>query len=643
MKKIMKKKVLLLSTCAITSLAVVGGVVLLSNNDFNVLEAKDNKEFGLVRESVADKGDYLTANCIDGKGNTVANKFTGFSLVNEYDITTNVNDVAYFTNLDPLRGISNIYFEFEKESETTTHTLNFAVYASSNPLTLNDINSGVHTDLYFHIEDYAYGQGKKITRNIGGLSKYRYVFIEVFTFSETYTLTGLTYNVACEDEPEVVDVETKTTWSKEEAATLASYGAPNDFPYPGVSGYNISNSEEMGVMVQTLIPFENLGNIYSFVSQEGYVTTMEAEQEGRVIAYMQKQNEDKSETYTYGFNFKELPGMCSLMYLYSTKIPYLGGETSSTWPKDKIAEVSAKLSTAFPDFELEGVEYQFYDSEESPMETRVMILVSSESSMKEQYEAYFNSLDTEVYNVNVSDGYCTASTKNGLYSLAVFDGGNQLGVTLTENKVYDHLPINEYVQYEKYSLPEFTNTVSGTFYFESGEIKADSIDEEQLKQIVKLFTDIGYVDESGDSYSKTLRTPACSNYEYNNIKVYIRIDSETREFTLYFYAEQKQVNSSLADALIQISSYQSIKDFVAPITYKGEVTSIRYGVAYIENATSDTIQEVFDSINIETKTKTDTQIYYDIIINDEEKRICINYELVDGVLYFTDLYYVLPN
>lgn len=636
----MKKKALLLSTCAITSLAIGGGVVLLSNNDFNAVKAKANTDFELVRESVVDEGDYLTANCIDGKDNTVTTKFTGFTLVNEYDITTEVNNVAYFTNLNPMRGISNIYCEFEKESETTTHTLNFAVYASSNPLTISDINSGVHTDLYFHIEDYASGQGKKITRNFGGLSKYRYVLIEVFTYSETYTLNELTYNVTCEDEPEVVDVKTKTTWSEEEVITLASYGAPSNFPYPGVSGYNISNSEEMGVMVQTLVPVDNLNNLLSFAPQEGYVQTMATEQEGRQIIYMQKQNEDKSVTYTYGFNIKVMPGdLFSLMYLYSTKLSYLGGETSSTWPKDKIAEVSANLSTAFPDFQLEGVEYQFYGSEESPMSTEVMILVSSESTMVEKYVAYFNSLDLDVYDVRINaGGYSLASTKDGLYSLAVFDMGNQLGVTLTENKVYDYLPINEYVQYNKYNLPEFTDVVSGTFYFEYGEIIADSITEEQLDQIVKLFTDIGYINQSEDPYSKILKTPVTSNYDYNNAAVYISVDSETGKFNLHIETQTKKVNLNLSDALIQISSYENFKDYVAPITYEGEVTSIYHRVVYIENATSDTIQEVFDSINIETKEITDTQIYYDIIINDVEKRVCIFYELVDGVLYFTDIY-----
>ena len=636
----MKKKTLLLSTCAITSLAIAGGVALLSNNDFNAVKAKANTDFGLVRESVVDEGDYLTANCIDEKGNTVTTKFTGFTLVNEYDITTEVNNIAYFTNLNPMRGISNIYCEFEKESETTTHTLNFAVYASSNPLTISDINSGVHTDLYFHIEDYASGEGKKINRFFGGLSKYRYVLIEVFTYSETYTLNELTYNVTCEDEPEVVDVETKTTWSEEEVITLASYGAPTNFPYPGVSGYNLSNSEEMGVMVQTLVLDDNLNNLLSFAPQEGYVQTMVTEQEGRQIIYMQKQNEDKSVTYTYGFNIKVMPGdLYSLMYLYSTKLPYLGGETSSTWPKDKIAEVSANLSTAFPDFQLEGVEYQFYGSDESPMSTQVMILVSSESTMEEKYVAYFNSLDLDVYNVAINaGGYSTASTKDGLYSLAVIDMGKQLGVTLTENKVYDYLPINEYAQYYKYNLPEFADAVSGTFYFEYGEIAADSITEEQLNQIVKLFTDIGYVNPSEDPYSKILRTPITSNYDYNNIEVYIYVDSETGKFTLSIQPQQKKENSSLSDALINITTYQNFKDYVAPITYEGEITSIYHRVAYIENATSDTIQEVFNSINNETKKITDTQIYYDIIINDVERRVCIDYALVDGVLYFTDIY-----
>ena len=636
----MKKKTLLLSTCAITSLAIAGGVALLSNNDFNAVKAKANTDFGLVRESVVDEGDYLTANCIDEKGNTVTTKFTGFTLVNEYDITTEVNNIAYFTNLNPMRGISNIYCEFEKESETTTHTLNFAVYASSNPLTISDINSGVHTDLYFHIEDYASGEGKKINRFFGGLSKYRYVLIEVFTYSETYTLNELTYNVTCEDEPEVVDVETKTTWSEEEVITLASYGAPTNFPYPGVSGYNLSNSEEMGVMVQTLVLDDNLNNLLSFAPQEGYVQTMVTEQEGRQIIYMQKQNEDKSVTYTYGFNIKVMPGdLYSLMYLYSTKLPYLGGETSSTWPKDKIAEVSANLSTAFPDFQLEGVEYQFYGSDESPMSTQVMILVSSESTMEEKYVAYFNSLDLDVYNVAINaGGYSTASTKDGLYSLAVIDMGKQLGVTLTENKVYDYLPINEYTQYNEYNLPEFTDAVSGTFYFEYGEIAADSITEEQLNQIVKLFTDIGYVNPSEDPYSKILRTPITSNYDYNNIEVYIYVDSETGKFTLSIQPQQKKENSSLSDALINITTYQNFKDYVAPITYEGEITSIYHRVAYIENATSDTIQEVFNSINNETKKITDTQIYYDIIINDVERRVCIDYALVDGVLYFTDIY-----
>ena len=636
----MKKKTLLLSTCAITSLAIAGGVALLSNNDFNAVKAKANTDFGLVRESVVDEGDYLTANCIDGKGNTVTNKFTGFTLVNEYDITTEVSNIAYFTNLNPMRGISNIYCEFEKESETTTHTLNFAVYASSNPLTISDINSGVHTDLYFHIEDYASGEGKKINRFFGGLSKYRYVLIEVFTYSETYTLNELTYNVTCEDEPKVVDVETKTTWSKEEATTLASYGAPSNFPYPGVSGYNLSNSEQMGVMVQTLVPYDNLINLVSFVSQEGYVQTMDAEAEGRQIAYMQKQNEDKSVTYTYGFNMKEMPGnLFSLQYLYSTNLPYMGGATTPTWPKDKIAEVSANLSTAFPDFQLEDVEYQFYSSEESPMNTKVNILVYSEFTMEEKYVAYFNSLDLDVYNVTINAGdYSTASTKDGLYRLEVYDMDNRLGVTLTENKVYDYLPINEYTQYNEYNLPEFTDAVSGTFYFEYGEITADSITEEQLNKIVKLFTDIGYVNPSDDPYSRILKTPSTSNYDYNNIEVYIRVDSETGKFNLHIEAKQKIVNSNLSDALINITTYQNFKDYVAPITYEGEITSIYHRVAYIENATSDTIQEVFNSINNETKKITDTQIYYDIIINDVERRVCIDYVLVDGVLYFTDIY-----
>ena len=631
----MKKEVLLLSTCAITSLAFAGGVVSLSNNDFNVTKAKTNTDFGLVRESVVDEGDYLTANCIDGKGNTVTTKFTGFTLVNEYDIATKVNNMAYFTNLNPMRGISNIYCEFEKESEATTHTLNFAVYASSNPLTISDINSGVHTDLYFYIEDYASGEGKKISKCFDSLSKYRYVLIEVFTYSETYTLTELTYNVVCEEEPEVVDVEAKPTWSEEEAATLASYGAPSNFPYPGVSGYNLSNSAQYEAIVQTLVPYDNLDTIHSFVSQEGYVQTMATEQEGRQIVYMQKQNGDKSETYTYEFIVKVMPGnLHSIQYLYSTKLPYKGAETSSTWPKDKIAEVSANLSTAFPDFQLEDVEYQFYNGEDSPMGVQVTILVSSESTMEEKYDAYFNSLDNEVYNVSNSN----ASTKDGLYRLQVYDFGEQLYVILNENKVYDYLPINEYNQYNNYKLPEFINAVSGTFYFEYGEITADSITEEQLNQIVELFTDIGYVNPSDDPYSRILKTPITSNYDYNNVEVYISVDSETGKFNLHIEAQTKTVNSNLSDALINISTYENFKDYVAPITYEGEVTSIFHRVAYIENATSDTIQEVFNSINNETKVITDTQIYYDIIINDAERRVCIDYALVDGVLYFTDIY-----
>ena len=636
----MKKKVLLLSTCAITSLAVAGGVVLLSNNDFNAVKAKANTDFGLVRESVVDEGDYLTANCIDGKGNAVATKFTGFTLVNEYDITTKISDIAYFTNLNPMRGISNIYLEFEKEIESTVHSLNFAVYASSNPLTISDINSGVHTDLFFRIDDYASGEGKTLTKIFDGLSKYRYVLIEVFTYSETYTLTELTYNVTCGDEPKVVDVETKTTWSEEEAAALASYGAPSNFPYPGVSGYILGNEEEMGAMVQTLVPNNNLNNLLSFVSQEGYVQTMEAEEEDHQIVYMQKQNEDKSETYTYGFITKEMPGnLISVQYLYSNKLPYISGKTT-TWPKDKIAEVSVNLSTAFPDFQLDGVEYQFLEGKESPMNTQVMIMVSSESTMVEKYVAYFNSLNLDVYNVTINSGYCTTSTKDNLYSLTVIDMGNQLGVILTENKVYDHLPINEYSQYNEYNLPEFTDVVSGTFYFEHGEIVADSITDEQLNQIVKLFTDIGYADTSENPYYKTLRTPITSNYDYNNIDVYISVDSETRKFTLHIEPQTKRVNSSLSDALIHIAHYENFENYVAPITYEGEVTSIYYRVAYIENATSDTIQEVFNSINIETKEISDTQIYYDIVINDEKRRVCIDYTLVDGVLYFTDVYWL---
>lgn len=641
----MKKKVLLLSTCAITSLAVAGGVVLLSNNDFNANKAKANTDFGIVRESIVDEGDYLTANCIDGKGNSVTTKFTGFTLVNEYDITTQVSNIAYFTNLNPMRGISNIYCEFEKENETTTHSLNFAVYASSNPLTMSDINSGVHTDLYFYIEDYAYGEGKKLRKSFGGLEEYRYVFIEVFTYSETYTLTELTYNVVCEDEPEVVDVETKTTWSEEEAVALASYGAPSNFPYPEVSGYNLSYSPAMGAMVQTLLPNITFGKIYTFVSQEGYVQTFTAEQDDYQIVYFQKQNEEKNETYTYGFNFKLMPGnLVSVQYLYSTTLPYMGGETASTWPKEEIAEISANLSTAFPDFQLEDVGYQFYGSDVSPMQTQIMILVSSESTMEEKYVAYFNSLDLNVYNVTIkAGGTSVATTKDGLYSLSVFDMGKQLAVTLVERKVYDHLPINEYVQYYEYNLPEFTDAVSGTFYFEYREIAATSITEEKLDQIIKLFTDIGFVLVVDDQYSKYLQTPNISIYDYNNVSVSIYIDSETGKFSLHINTQEKRLNSNLSDALYKFMPYDEVKDAVAPITYKGEVTSIASKVSYIENATSNTIQEVFDSISAETKNLTNQQISYKTIIKGNENTVYIDYVLLDGVLYFTSIFWISQN
>lgn len=638
----MKKKVLLLSTCAITSLAVAGGVVLLSNNDFNANKAKANTEFGLVRESVAAEDDHLTASCADGKGNSVTTQFTGFTLANEYDITTQVNSVAYFTNTNPIRGISNIYCAFEKESETTTHSLNFAVYASSNPLMISDINSGVHTDLFFRIEDSVSGTGKTINRSFNGLNKYRYVLVEVFTYSEAYTLTNLSYNVVCEDEPEVVEVKTKTTWSEKEATDLASYGAPSNFPYPGVSGYYLSNSEQMEAIVQTLVSNDKLMDITSFVFQEGYIKTMDAEVEGRQILYMQKQNEDKSETYTYGFSAKQMPGdLNSVMYFYSSKLPYMA-QTSTTWPKEEIAKVSANLSTAFPDFQLDGVTYQVVNAGGNPMSTDVAILVSSESSMVDKYVAYFNNLDKNVYNVTVNaGGNSYASTMDGQYNLSVFDMGNKLGVTLTEKKVYDHLPINEYAQYREYGFPEFTDVISGTFYFNDyGDIAADSITSEQFNQIVKLFTDIGFENYSDDQNYQYLRTPITSNYDYNNLTVSARFDSG--KFTLTFYEDQKDVNSKLSDALLLMTSYDDFNDYVAPITYEGEVTSIRYRVAYIENATSDTIQEVFDSINVDADSKflSDGHIVYNLTINDEEIEVIIYYDLVDGVLYFTNIDYM---
>ena len=380
--------------------------------------------------------------------------------------------------------------------------------------------------------------------------------------------------------------------------------------------------------------------ITSSAFQEGYIVTMNTEVEGRTVMYMQKQNEDKSETYTYGFNVKQMPGdLNSVMYLYSTKLEYMG-VTSTTWPKEEIAKVSANLATAFPDFQLDGVTYQIVNSGGNPMSTDVAILVSSESSMVDKYVAYFNKLDKNVYNVTVNaGGYSYASTKDGQYSLSVYDMGSQIGVTLTENKVYDHLPINEYAQYREYKLPEFTDVISGTFYFKYGDIVADSVTDEQFNQIVKLFTDIGFVNVSGDPNSQILRTPLTSNYDYNYLGVYVSVDSETREFRLYFEESQKDVNTKLSDALLLMTHYSDFNDYVAPITYEGEVTSIRYRVAYIENATSDTIQEVFDSINVDADSKylSDGQISFNVTIDGEERVTIIQYALVDGVLYFTNL------
>lgn len=616
----MKKKTLLVSICALTSLAVAGSVALLANDAFNLNPLQTDATFQLNEESITEVEDYYTAVSIDDRGNTVTTKFSGFG-VSENKFTVTANSLAYFTNVEPLRGVDFVSTNLSKAQ--TKCNQYFITYGSYNPLNVEDIFSGKYVDLKFATTDCSGYESSSITA-YASFSDCRYFLTMIFNDSEDLlTLESYTFAAVCENEPAEKEVGMKTDFTESEKADLVKYGAPANFPYIGVSGYRIQNIG-IGAMVSTVAPLSNIGNLIGAFIEDNYDLTNSSEVEGRYIRYYQKQNAAKTETYTYGLNHMQLPGNYGyIQYMYTEQYPYMGGEAETTWPKDNIAELSTGLANAFPDFQLENVTYQWYGGETSFGSKTAMILVSGEdaTSIETQTQAYFAALDSELYNV---EGY-VARTVDGKYEFEAYMMGKQIGVTLTEKLTYDYFPINELSEFRECGLPELPH-VSGTFTTTYYQIVATNLDSETLEAIIKLFTDIGFV----ESYNPhTYVVDGYSTLPYNHVQFSYYEDGDDTIFSLSPYT--KSTSDNLADALKHTSTNYEAFDAIG---YQGDWVAISFKYCYMENATEQTIDDIVASITADNVTKNETNISYNKTIDDELYAVVINYHLIDGVLYF---------
>ena len=603
----MKKKLLLPLTILTSASLIVGCLAVKSAIKGEGLFNTINRElshgvFDLDQSTITNVDDHYEAIAIDGSDNTVNTKFvnctySGGSL--EFPGSKN----AYFTNTNPIRGIANVTLSLSFSGDDQAF---FCIaYGSYNPIVLEDIYTGKYIDLKFMGNYCSYSGETSTTIELNNYSGFnfsdcRYVLVLISnTKNYALTLTDLSFEAVCDAEPAEKAVGQSTDYK--ERSQMTANGVPAYFPYFGTNGYNLVTESDI-TSITSFATGDALGTVFDAAMNNGHELTYQEMYGDAAIMYLQKQNSDKSKTYTIGIMYQPAAeGYFYFNLAYSEYLPYMGGDSYDSWPTAALAEISSSLATAIPALELTGASYKVVLSEDNAFFREVHIPISgiSNTTVADAEIAAYVANDASGFIGKAETFGYNLTSPTGQYTMQI-DIGGMYSVELCEYKQLDHFPASEYNSYyssnQSMRLPSGIN-VDGTYMYNSGMFKVTFDGDDDIDDLISAFTSYGYTLDGNENVGTLL--PGFTNAEYRDSGLnYKKVGNNQYEMTIV--SPSITPSTTLAESLNDAGNPEGFLDVITLADENVETVDFSglLCYSYIKGEDESYINDVFNSIDV---------------------------------------------
>ena len=631
----MKKKGLLLSLSLVACSAIAISVACLASkhvkifNSFNASNTLVRNDAFEVDPSTAvevDTAEY-TAIATDNKGNSVNTMFVGFAHDSGgFKIAANKN--MYFTNTQPMRGISNIHFSIDVAND---YEPNFAyiVYGSSNPLVYEDIFNGYYYDdlqFYYnhfyesHVVEFDYAS----YYSAPSLVNCHYMMVIICNLTDdVIPINEISFSATCGEEPATKTNVQATAYK--EASDMSDKGIPAYFPYLKTNGYTYNLEVDFGLQLGMVNTPDNAELFFNAAMADGY-EYINMSVPGINLMLFQKQT--GVTTLTMYLQYEMLNS--SLLYgafVYSDQIPYQGAPSSDTWPVQAIEDASTEaLSLAFPAVTLTDAKYRVYERPDNGLYKAVYVEIQTqdEATTISEFAAYAAGLDNTIYSVanNYGTSY-TITTLDGVFQMSGYVS-SYMQLELLQYLEFDHFPIAEFnaAQNNDTALPVISD-ISGTFISDGATIVGTFDDNDGLDTLIGAFVAEGYSFDGNQNCG--LLVPQFLEGEDFGLTALEYFKEGVNKYKFSVHSASIMPNASLTEALSQMMDEP--EGSLDPITYSEEVKEVFYysgiqeGYIFIEDGDSTTIQDIYDSINVSASSKSynSTAKVIRYIVEDNDK------------------------
>ena len=613
----MKKKGLLISLSAVACSAIAISAACLASkhvkifnsfNASNTLVRNDAFEVDTTNVTEVDTEEY-TAVATDDKGNQVNTRFVGFTHdSNGFKIPANKN--IYFTNTEPMRGISDIHFSIDVADD---YEPNFAyvVYGSSNSLVYEDIFNGYYYDdlqfYYNHFYDYHVDEFNYASYySAPSLTGCHYMMVIICNLtSDVLPIEEISFTATCAAEPDTKSNVQATTYK--EASEMSTKGVPAYFPYLKTNGYTYNLEVDYGLqlgMVNTTVNAEiffdaAMTNGYEYIDMQvpGVNMFLFQKQTGATTALtMYLQYEILNSSLLYG------------AFVYSDQIPYQGAPTYDSWPASVIEEYTSEaLSLAFPAVTITDAVYKVYERPNNGLYKAVYVDIQAPDAANEFIE-YIENLDTNIYiAVNDYNDHYTIETIDGRFSMTG-NVSNNMELELIEYNQYEHLPANAInTALGRTVLPVSTdfNDIDGTFMCDGSIIKASFADNDGFYDLRSVFINEEYIYQ-GNSNVGCIIPYLMEKEDFGHTALqYTKVGTNEYNFSFISASIMEKVNFNEAVA----QSMHEAEGSLAPLTYTDTVSYVAFEQAvslkyiYMKNTNINVLQDIYDSIDVSTSNK----------------------------------------
>ena len=617
----MKKKLLLpLTLIAGASMVISVACLASKGKPFNLFNRINdtltrNNAFEVDHTTATEiDTDTYSAVASDNKGNSVTTKFVGFTHDSGgFKMTANKN--MYFTNTQPMRGISDIHFSIDVANDYEPNFA-YAVYGSSNPLVFDDIFNGYYSndlEFYFnhfydaHVDDFDYASYVEHS-HAPSLENCHYVMVVLCNItSDVLPIETISFTATCADEPATKTNVQATAYK--EATEMASAGIPDYFPYLNTNGYTYSLEIDFGLQLGMLNKPDNLNPLMMAAYMNGYEPIdMSAVQPNLVLYQKQTGATTALSIYLMYEMFNSELMYCAVVY--SEAIPYQGAPSYDSWPTQAIEDLSTEaLSLAFPAVTLTNAKYRVYERPDNGLYKAVYVEIQTEDNATtvSEFAAYADGLDTSIYSViNDYNTHYEIVSLDGRFSMTGYVS-SYMELELIEYTQFDHFPVEEIntASNNSIKLPSDIE-IDGTYMSDLSMIKATFNGTNDLSNLLSAFANDEYIYQGNDNAGCILPY-LVENKEFAHCALqYQKVGTNQYEFS--FVSAGVGENAEFSEAVEQLMN----DPFGAldPLTYTEKVTYVAFeqGVSfkyiYIPYASSSVMQDIYDSINVPSSDKS---------------------------------------